>query len=98
MNAVPMPAGEVDLTTCEREPIHIPGSIQPHGVLFVLAPEPLQIRQFSANAGALLGTDWQSAIGRPLGEVLDGVGTLFTEFRELPRERSTAPIRTVRLP
>jgi hypothetical protein len=26
----------VDLTNCEREPIHIPGSIQPHGVLLVL--------------------------------------------------------------
>ena len=25
----------VDLTTCDREPIHIPGSIQPHGYLLV---------------------------------------------------------------
>jgi light-regulated signal transduction histidine kinase (bacteriophytochrome) len=24
--------GEADLNTCDREPIHIPGSIQPHGV------------------------------------------------------------------
>ena len=33
--------GEADLTTCDREPIHIPGSIQPHGVLLVsLRPEP----------------------------------------------------------
>ena len=26
-----------DLTDCDREPIHIPGTIQPHGVLLVLA-------------------------------------------------------------
>jgi light-regulated signal transduction histidine kinase (bacteriophytochrome) len=25
-----------DLTNCDREPIHIPGSIQPHGVVLVL--------------------------------------------------------------
>jgi len=28
--------GEVDLTTCDREPIHVPGAIQPHGVLLAL--------------------------------------------------------------
>ena len=27
-----------DLTNCEREPIHIPGAIQPHGVLLALEP------------------------------------------------------------
>ncbi|WRH66738.1 MAG: hypothetical protein RSE13_24965 [Planktothrix sp. GU0601_MAG3] len=26
----------VDLTNCDREPIHIPGLIQSHGILFVL--------------------------------------------------------------
>ena len=25
--------GPVDLTNCEAEPIHVPGAIQPHGVL-----------------------------------------------------------------
>ena len=24
----------VTLDTCEREPIHVPGAVQPHGVLF----------------------------------------------------------------
>jgi two-component system, chemotaxis family, sensor kinase Cph1 len=27
---------EVDLTNCDREAIHIPGAIQPHGILLVL--------------------------------------------------------------
>ncbi|MGC4030747.1 MAG: hypothetical protein QM754_03210 [Tepidisphaeraceae bacterium] len=31
-----MTAEKVDLTNCDREPIHIPGSVQPHGVLLVL--------------------------------------------------------------
>ena len=37
--------GTADLTNCDREPIEIPGSIQPHGVLVVLHPESLRILQ-----------------------------------------------------
>lgn len=33
---------QVDLTNCEQEPIHLPGSIQPHGVLLVLKEADLQ--------------------------------------------------------
>lgn len=40
---------------CAREPIHIPGSIQPHGALLVLSPHDLQILQRSDNAAELLG-------------------------------------------
>jgi len=29
------PAAELDLSACDREPIHIPGAIQSHGVLLV---------------------------------------------------------------
>ena len=35
----------VDLEQCAREPIHIPGFIQPHGVLFVLREAGLQVLQ-----------------------------------------------------
>jgi light-regulated signal transduction histidine kinase (bacteriophytochrome) len=30
-----MPETTIDLSECDREPIHVPGSIQPHGVLLV---------------------------------------------------------------
>ena len=33
----------VNLTDCDREPIHIPGTIQPFGVLMVLAEPSLTI-------------------------------------------------------
>ena len=33
------PETPVDLTNCEREPIHIPGAIQPHGLLLALDAE-----------------------------------------------------------
>lgn len=33
----------VDLTNCDREPIHRPGLIQPHGILLVLQESTLEI-------------------------------------------------------
>lgn len=45
---------QVDLTNCDREAIHIPGFIQPHGLLFVLKEPELTIVQLSNNTLALL--------------------------------------------
>ena len=45
----------VDLTNCDREPIHIPGSIQPHGALLAFSRDgALAVR--SENADAMLGS------------------------------------------
>ncbi|MFN3717427.1 MAG: HWE histidine kinase domain-containing protein [Rhizobium rhizophilum] len=45
----------VDLTNCDREPIHIPGSIQPHGCLLSCDPAITTVRRYSANAAEMLG-------------------------------------------
>ncbi|MGX1098782.1 HWE histidine kinase domain-containing protein [Amorphus sp. MBR-141] len=45
----------VDLTNCDREPIHIPGSIQPHGCLLVCAPGGGTVLRHSENAAEMLG-------------------------------------------
>ncbi len=45
----------VDLTNCDREPIHIPGAIQPHGALLALDDNLIQVLRHSANAPELLG-------------------------------------------
>ena len=57
-----------DLTACDREPIHIPGSIQPHGVLLVVDPDTMEVRQ-GAGAVELLEAPggW---LGRSLGAVI----------------------------
>jgi len=47
----------VDLTPCEREPIHIPGTIQPHGALLALQPADFSLAAYSANAPALFGVE-----------------------------------------
>lgn len=64
--------GDVDLTTCDREPIHIPGAIQPHGLLLALDPTSTRVVMASANAAALLPGAGESVLGRRLGELLDG--------------------------
>ncbi|MCC3404918.1 MAG: GAF domain-containing protein [Microcoleus sp. PH2017_10_PVI_O_A] len=60
----------VDLTNCDREPIQIPGLIQPHGVLLVLQEPDLKIVQVSNNTLALLGQQPQELLGKPLLNLL----------------------------
>lgn len=68
---------DADLEACAREPIHIPGAIQPHGALLVLDPEDLSVLQASRNAGETFGvevtpgmrlSDIAPAIANELGE------------------------------
>lgn len=59
----------VDLTNCDREPIHIPGSIQPHGAMFICEAMDFVVTHHSANALAFLGLD-RVVVGRPLTDLL----------------------------
>ena len=52
---MPTTPAPVDLTNCDREPIHIPGSIQPYGCLLACDGSVGMVRRHSANAGAMLG-------------------------------------------
>ncbi len=61
--------GQADLTNCERELIHLAGSIQPHGVLLVLSEPTLAVVQASANVHTLLGVAVDGLLGRPLSGV-----------------------------
>lgn len=64
---------EVDLTNCDREPIHISGHIQRHGVLLVVREPQLEILQVSENTLHLLGFAPESAIGQDLSLLFDRV-------------------------
>ncbi len=97
MKTSPTSVSDLDLTACEREPIHIPGSIQPHGILFVLAPDTLGIRQLSANAGQILGSGCEAAVGRSLPEVLDAGETLVDHLQAVVRDGGATPLPALRL-
>jgi light-regulated signal transduction histidine kinase (bacteriophytochrome)/CheY-like chemotaxis protein len=47
----------VNLENCDREPIHVPGSIQPHGCLIACDMTASRIVRYSANAADMLGLD-----------------------------------------
>lgn len=60
-----------DLSVCDREPIHIPGSIEPNGVLLALSEPELTITQVSANCEALLQLGADVLLGMPLSDLLE---------------------------
>lgn len=64
------PGQPVDLTSCDREPIHIPGAIQPHGVLFALREPELLVSQVSANVDRFFGVSAEEILDRPLATIL----------------------------
>ena len=61
-----MPRVARDLEACAREPIHIPGAIQPHGALVFLRPEDMSVQQASANTESYFGGDIRTG-GRAAG-------------------------------
>lgn len=65
-----MADSEVDLTDCDREPIHIPGSIQPHGMLLVAERDSLVVRYAAGDVERHLGlADWRD---QPLDALIGG--------------------------
>ena len=70
LHSIATPAfGKADLSNCEREEIHLAGSIQPHGALLVVSEPDYRIIQASANAAAFLNLT--KVIGISLAD-LDG--------------------------
>jgi len=58
--------GQADLSNCERELIHLAGSIQPQGALLVLRERDGLVVQASANCDSLLGLAADRLLMRPL--------------------------------
>jgi two-component system, chemotaxis family, sensor kinase Cph1 len=58
----------IDLSGCDREPIHIPGSIQPHGILLVAEKTTLVVRHGAGDVERVFQLErWA---GRPLADFL----------------------------
>ncbi|WP_395944449.1 histidine kinase dimerization/phosphoacceptor domain -containing protein [Brevundimonas sp.] len=76
---------EIDLTDCDREPIHVPQAIQPHGFLLVLDLETQTIEQGAGLIEDLTGkTTWT---GQPAAALLgDAIGR---RLREMARTEET---------
>lgn len=59
----------VDLTNCDREPIHIPGAILPHGAMLVLEKDTLRVLQAAGDTSGLLGRSVDDLLDRPVDDL-----------------------------
>ena len=84
---MPIPASAAtDITNCDREPIHIPGAILPHGVLLVLDSETLEVLQAAGDVPGLLGTSLNALLGKTVEGVLNPAQT--AQLRRLSAEQA----------
>lgn len=60
---------QVDLTNCDREPIHILGAIQPIGFLIAVTTDWI-VARVSRNISEFIGRTSSDMIGKPLAEFL----------------------------
>ncbi|MFO1394100.1 MAG: ATP-binding protein [Steroidobacteraceae bacterium] len=64
------PSGDVTLDNCAREPIHLPGLIQPHGALVAFEPATGTVLHASRNLGDLLPVGSLPIKGRLLADLV----------------------------
>ena len=62
---------ELNLTNCDREPIHIPAAIQPHGALLVVNTEDWLIVQLSENVNEYFERSPEQLLNQPLSGLLN---------------------------
>ncbi len=88
------PDEQARLDDCVREPIHVPGTVQPHGVLLAVEPVSGQVVQVSANSGQVLGIEPAEVLGRSLDLLLERTAALAL-LRSLidPSADGTVPVR-----
>ncbi len=84
--------GDADLSNCEREQIHLAGSIQPHGALLLLDDAGTTILQASVNAASFLGLDAEP-VGRPLAALPGTVAVRIAAHLTAPLHRRTIAVR-----
>src|SRR5690242_17569992 len=61
----------VNIDNCESEPIHIPGSIQPHGFLLAIDKNTHVILYCSANVRDFLDRELKDVLGKRFHDLFD---------------------------
>ena len=59
-----------DITSCDQEPIQVPGAILPHGAMLVMDPASLEILQCAGDTLGLLGVGNHALLGQSADAVL----------------------------
>jgi light-regulated signal transduction histidine kinase (bacteriophytochrome)/ActR/RegA family two-component response regulator len=101
MNTATQTPVTTDVTNCDREPIHIPGAILPHGAMLVLEAETLDVLQLAGDVTGLLGVSPEDLLGQSIGalfqpEQIENLRALGANFPLLkPRHLLDPQMRTV---
>ena len=69
-------ADSPELTACDREPIHLSGAIQPHGLLLVADAASLRVVAGAGDLEGELSPDW---LGAPLASLVGEAGVVLAE-------------------
>ena len=83
--------GRADLTNCDREQIHIPGSVQPHGAVLVLEPISLRVLRAGGDTAGLLGADAAALLGKSLADRIAPAAGEKLSLLSLADKRLTRP-------
>ena len=84
--------GEADLSNCDREPIHTPESIQPHGVLLVVDRRTLSIEQVAGDTAFLLGLAPERLIGLQASSLFDELTHAYMSSQFAATSERIAPL------
>ena len=85
MNLQPIVNREVHtIQSCENEPIHVPGSIQPHGCLLAIDTDTGVVRYCSDNTQEFLGMPPDQLLQQKLAEVLPAAADILEKYKEAP--------------
>lgn len=82
---------KVDLTNCDREPIHLLGRVQSFGALLAVSSDWI-VQHASENLKSILGIDYSAAIGRNLSDLI-----VDDAFVRIQRSLKNADLRTTAL-
>jgi len=83
--------GRATVSDCDREQIHIPGSVQPHGCLIAMAPGDLRVLHAGGDTLAMLGVEpegllselFSVRVGSAMAAVIHGAGGVAPQSRRL---------------
>ena len=66
MHEIDLARAPANLTDCDREPIHMPGAILPHGAMLVIDCATMTVLQVAGDTQALLGQSQQDLLGQAI--------------------------------
>lgn len=77
---------DIASANCAKEPIQIPGSIQPHGFMLVLDPNTLQVLQASENVAQWLGVTAEALLQQTLHGLILEAASVIERLQALPAD------------